>query len=104
MERSIEGLKSDLKESEERNRDLRARLRSFEERISSMSVSFEDEVGTRSCGETTEKKPRELRKNNDVSDHAILLKQYDERINKQAEMLERMMELYRLPTVGILTG
>jgi len=58
MERTVAGLKEDFQESEKRNKNLRERVRNFEERIGLMSVSFEEEKDGRG-GSDPGRMPRE---------------------------------------------
>jgi len=70
MERTMEGLKEELRESKERNRDWRARIR-FKERIGSMSVSFEDKEKRKDEKEDPRKKTCERRV---INEHIAILK------------------------------
>lgn len=108
LERSVERLKEDLRQSEERNQELRARLRGFEERLGSLSLSMEEDGNNTGAVESIRAR-KETRRREDVSgpgfpggrekglltEHAEILRMYDQRLAEQSKLLEQAIAMSR---------
>jgi len=103
MERTVDGLKEELKESEERNRSLRARIKDFEDRLGSMSMSFEGEEEEKKKEKEKVKLDKDKRglssaehgvprrgQKETLVEHVAILRLYDEKIKEQVNLLNEV--------------
>lgn len=105
LEKSVESLKEDLRQSEDRNQELRSRIRGFEKRLGSLFMSIEEDSNNTTTVEEETRMKGNRQKNRDgagtrtqdngsknvFTDHIEVLKMYEQRIAEQAKLLDRAM-------------
>lgn len=100
LERNVASLKEDLKEAEDKNKDLRMKIKTFEERIGSLSISFEEErkrdterANSASSGkvDNVEYSNSKMKASKTLDRYMGAVRMYDEKIEHYVQILKNLL-------------